>query len=372
MQFAHMKVSTRLSAAFGIVLLLLITIITIGFVQLGKVPDASNDVAAARYWMLGLGLAAVLLGAGFAYGLIRSIVVPLDEAIHIAETVASGDLSQDFESQRGGEFGRLLSAMGEMEDTLTDVVTKIKEATDPITTASREIADGNANLSRRIEDQAASLEETAASMEELTATVKQNAERAKSANGLAANASDIAGRGGAVVAEVVQTMDAISASSRKIVDIIAVIEGIAFQTNILALNAAVEAARAGEQGRGFAVVASEVRSLAQRSAEAAHEIQGLIGDSAKQVQSGTKLVGQAGATMQEIVKAVHLVTGILGDISQASAQQSSGIEHVNQAIMHMDTVTQKNAALVEQTAAAATALAGQAHQLQMAVDEFKV
>jgi methyl-accepting chemotaxis protein len=334
------------------------------------VPDTA--IASTRSLMIGLGLLAVALGAAFVYGLVQSIVRPLDEAILIAETVASGDLSHDFETTRGGEFGRLLRALGTMEDTLTDLVTRIKASAEPITVASREIASGNADLSLRTEDQASSLKQTASSMEELTSTVRENADRAHTASDLAASASSIAEQGGAVVSEVVVTMDAISSSSKKIVDIIGVIEGIAFQTNILALNAAVEAARAGTQGQGFAVVASEVRNLAQRSASAAKEIRSLIGDSVDQVKGGAELVGQAGRTMQEIMQAVKRVSNILGDISTASAQQSSGIEAVSQAVLHMDSVTQQNATLVEQASTAASALARQAHELQETVDEFKV
>jgi methyl-accepting chemotaxis protein len=325
-----------------------------------------------RAWMFALGLAGLLAGIVVTWTLTRNVADPLAEALLIAETVASGDLSQDFETERTGDFGKLLSSLGDMEDTLTDLVSRIKESTDSITVAAREIAAGNSDLSQRTEQQASSLEQTAASMEELTATVKQNADRARSASSLAATASDIAERGGAVVGEVVATMNAISGSSRKVVDIIGVIEGIAFQTNILALNAAVEAARAGEQGRGFAVVAGEVRNLAQRSAEAAKEIKTLIDDSASQVENGSTLVGQAGETMHEIVEAVKRVTSLLGEISVASAQQSEGIEQVNEAVAHMDTATQQNAALVEQAAAAASSLSAQAAQLQQAVGEFKL
>ena len=240
-----------------------------------------------------------------------SIVAPLNQAILIAETVASGDLSQEFNSDLEGDFGRLLGALGTMEDTLTDLVSRIKQSTDSITASAADIDHGNTDLSRRAEDQVSSLTETAASMEQLTATVRQNAERAHSASGLAVQASAIAEQGGSVVGEVVQTMQAISGSSRKIVDIIQVIEGIAFQTNILALNAAVEAARAGEQGRGFAVVASEVRNLAQRSAVAAREIKALISASVEQVESGAGQVGKAGKTMEEIVGAVGQVLSLI-------------------------------------------------------------
>jgi methyl-accepting chemotaxis protein len=331
-----------------------------------------SDIAAARRWMLALGLAALLASGIVGWRLARSIAQPLNEAIYIAETVASGDLSQEFATERGGDFGRLLGALGGMEDTLTDLVSRIKASTDSITLASRDIAAGNADLSRRTEEQAASLEETVSSMEELTATVRLNAGHASTASGLAASASDIAARGGEVVVQVVDTMAAISGSSRKIVDIIAVIEGIAFQTNILALNAAVEAARAGEQGRGFAVVASEVRGLAQRSAGAAREIKALIADSVAHVENGSELVGQAGRTMQDIVQAVRRVSSLLEQISAASVEQSKGIEHVNQAMVQMDQATQQNAALVEQAATAAASLAEQTLQLQAAVDEFKL
>ncbi|WP_137894148.1 methyl-accepting chemotaxis protein [Ramlibacter sp. 2FC] len=333
---------------------------------------AERSIASARTELLWLALATLLLGAASAYALARSIARPLNEAILIAETVASGDLSQEFVTERGGDFGRLLRALGRMEDTLTDLVSRIKDSTGSITAASKEIAAGNSDLSQRTEEQASSLQQTVASMEELTSTVRQNAERARAASGLAVSASDIAQRGGVAVKRVVETMEEISASSQKVVDIIGVIEGIAFQTNILALNAAVEAARAGEQGRGFAVVASEVRQLAQKSAEAANEIKKLIGDSADHVDTGSVLVGRAGETMQEIVQAVNRVADILGEISVASAQQSGGIEHVNEAMTHMDVATQQNAALVEQAASAASALSAQAHQLQEAVDEFKV
>ncbi|GAB7546638.1 methyl-accepting chemotaxis protein [Cupriavidus sp. 8B] len=374
MSFANLTIRTRLGVGFAVVLLLMAAAIAVG---LDRLPGAGGGHAqqaidGARTLMFTLWFVALLVGAAFTYGIARSIAEPLAEAVYIAETVASGDLSKEFETERKGEFGRLLAGMGEMEDMLTDLVTRIKESTDSITDASTQIAAGNTDLSQRTEEQAAALQETASSMGELTAMVRQNTERAHAANELAANASNIAQRGGTVVGEVVETMQAISASSKKVVDIIDVIEGIAFQTNILALNAAVEAARAGEQGRGFAVVAGEVRTLAQRSAAAAKEIRGLIGDSVEQVRNGSARVEHAGQTMREIVTASRQVTTILGEISVASAQQSGGIEQVNQAVMQMDAVTQQNAALVEQAAAAASALAEQAHQLQNAVGEFKL
>jgi methyl-accepting chemotaxis protein len=265
-----------------------------------------------------------------------------------------------------------MRALGKMSANLEKAVTKIREGTDSITSASGQIASGNADLSQRTEEQASSLEETASSMEELTSTVKQNADNARQANQLAAGASAVAVKGGEVVGQVVSTMSSINESSRKIVEIISVIDGIAFQTNILALNAAVEAARAGEQGRGFAVVASEVRSLAQRSAAAAKEIKGLITDSVSKVDDGTKLVGEAGKTMDEIVSSVKRVTDIMAEIAAASQEQSSGIEQVNQAVMQMDEVTQQNAALVEEAAAAAESMQEQAQSLTQAVSVFKL
>ncbi len=371
---ANLSTRARLGAGFAVVLLLMAAAIAVGLSQLPGTAGGNAEQAAdsARTLMFALWLVALLACAAFTYGIARGVEQPLGEAVYIAETVASGDLSQEFETERQGEFGRLLRGMGEMEDMLTDLVSWIKESTDSITDASKQIAAGNTDLSQRTEEQAAALQQTASSMGELTAMVRQNTERAHAANELAANASHIAQRGGTAVGEVEETMQAISASSKKVVDIIDVIEGIAFQTNILALNAAVEAARAGEQGRGFAVVAGEVRTLAQRSAAAAKEIRGLIGDSADQVRNGSVRVEQAGQTMREIVTASRQVTTILGEIAVASAQQGSGIEQVNQAVMQMDAVTQQNAALVEQAAAASSALAEQATQLQGAVGEFKL
>ncbi len=316
---------------------------------------------------LGIFLAIII---GFL--LIRAIVAPLTEAVNIANAVASGDLTSRIEVTSTNETGRLLQALKTMNDNLVDLVGKVRMSTDSIATASSEIATGNSDLSQRTEEQASSLEETASSMEELTSTVKQNADNARQANQLASGASEIAVKGGAVVGQVVQTMSSINESSKKIVDIISVIDGIAFQTNILALNAAVEAARAGEQGRGFAVVATEVRTLAQRSAAAAKEIKELINDSVRKVEDGTRLVDEAGATMDEIVSAVKRVTDIMSEISAASDEQSSGIEQVNQAVTQMDEVTQQNAALVEEAAAAAESMQEQAQSLTQAVTLFKL
>ncbi|VTU25503.1 Ribose and galactose chemoreceptor protein [Variovorax sp. SRS16] len=341
--------------------------------EIDKTAAAIDELhRSGRRNLLALAALALALGALLAWRLTRGIVQPIDEAILIAETVASGDLSQEFATERGGDFGRLLNGMGEMEDTLTELVRRIKGSTDSIVVASREIASGNQDLSSRTEEQASSLQQTAASMEELTSTVKQNADNARQANQLAVSASEVAVKGGSVVSQVVDTMGSINASSRKIVDIIGVIDGIAFQTNILALNAAVEAARAGEQGRGFAVVASEVRNLAQRSAAAAKEIKTLIGDSVDKVEEGSKQVAEAGRTMEEIVDSVKRVTDIMGEITAASQEQTSGIEQINQAITQMDQVTQQNAALVEQAAAAAASLQEQAGGLSLVVGEFRL
>ncbi|MBL8500711.1 MAG: MCP four helix bundle domain-containing protein [Nitrosomonas sp.] len=320
--------------------------------------------------------AAMILGVSLAIVigllLIRAIVNPLNEAITVANAVASGDLTSRIEVNSTNETGRLLQALRAMNDSLVDLVGKVRIGTDQISTVSGEIASGNSDLSQRTEEQASSLEETASSMEELTSTVKQNADNACQANQLATGASEVAMKGGAVIGQVVQTMSSINDSSKKIVDIISVIDGIAFQTNILALNAAVEAARAGEQGRGFAVVATEVRTLAQRSAAAAKEIKELISDSVAKVEDGTRLVDEAGTTMDEIVNAVKRVTDIMSEISAASREQSSGIEQVNQAVTQMDEVTQQNATLVEQAAAAAESMQEQAQALIHAVSIFRL
>ncbi|MGJ7535769.1 MULTISPECIES: methyl-accepting chemotaxis protein [unclassified Variovorax] len=315
---------------------------------------------------------ALVLGALFAWRLTLGIVRPLGHAVEVAETVAAGDLSMHIEVESRDETGQLMHALREMNASLAKVVGEVRTGTDTIATASGQIAAGNQDLSSRTEEQASSLEQTAASMEELTSTVKQNADNARQANQLAVSASEVAVKGGSVVSQVVDTMGSIDASSKKIVDIIGVIDGIAFQTNILALNAAVEAARAGEQGRGFAVVASEVRSLAQRSAAAAKEIKTLIGDSVEKVEEGSKQVEEAGRTMEEIVGSVKRVTDIMGEITAASQEQTSGIEQINQAITQMDQVTQQNAALVEEASAAAQSLQEQASSLVQAVSVFKL
>jgi methyl-accepting chemotaxis protein len=317
-------------------------------------------------------LVTIVVGAAIMVWLVRSITKPLNEAVEIARTVASGDLSTHINVRGTDEIGMLLKSLKDMHDSLAEIVGKVRAGTEAIAQASKEIAEGNQDLSARTEEQASSLEETAASMEELTTTVRRNGENADQASVLASDASSVAVRGGEAVAQVIHTMGSINDSSKKIVDIIGVIDGIAFQTNILALNAAVEAARAGEQGRGFAVVASEVRNLAQRSAAAAKEIKGLIGDSVDRVEAGSRLVGQAGTTMNEVVSSVQRVTSIIAEIAVASGEQNSGIEQINQAVSQMDTVTQQNAALVEQAAAAAEAMQHQAQSLAQAVSVFKI
>jgi methyl-accepting chemotaxis protein len=316
--------------------------------------------------------AALVFAVVVAWRITRSITGPMREAVRIATTVASGDLTSRIDVTSADETGELLAALKNMNASLQTIVGKVRSGTDTLATAAQEIASGNLDLSSRTEQQAGALEETASSMEELTSTVKQNAENARQANQLAQSASEVAMRGGAVVDRVVDTMSAIKASADKIVDIIAVIDGIAFQTNILALNAAVEAARAGEQGRGFAVVASEVRTLAQRSAGAAKEIKALIGDSVEKVGEGSDLVQQAGATMDDVVASVRRVTDIMGEISAASHEQQAGIELINQAVVEMDAVTQQNAALVEEAAAAAQSLQEQSGELEQAVSVFRL
>ncbi|WP_445233159.1 methyl-accepting chemotaxis protein, partial [Duganella rhizosphaerae] len=333
--------------------------------------DAAND--RSNMLLMVLAVLMVSIGSLAAWVISRSITVPLKSAVEIAATVANGDLTTRFDAETSKcEIGELMTALKGMNDALRNVVSQVQSGTSTIATASNQIAAGNMDLSQRTEEQASSLEETASSMEQLTSTVRQNAENAKQANQLAQAASDVAERGGTIVGQVVDTMGSIDASSRKIVDIISVIDGIAFQTNILALNAAVEAARAGEQGRGFAVVASEVRNLAQRSAAAAKEIKELIGNSVEQVDIGAKLVQQAGTTMGDVVASVRRVTDIMGEITSASSEQSIGIDQVNTAITQMDQVTQQNAALVEQAAAAAASMQDQAARLADVAASFKL
>ncbi|MRW94310.1 methyl-accepting chemotaxis protein [Duganella sp. FT80W] len=337
--------------------------------------EAEETYIQSRNLAIALGLVALALGAALAWLISRQLLRQLGgeptDVTAIAGQIASGDLAVQIQLRAGDEHSLLFAIQG-MRDSLAEIVGQVRSGADSIVNAATEIASGNMDLSTRTEQQAGALEETASSMEELTATVKQNTENARQANTLAQSASSIAVEGGAVVANVVQTMEAINESSKKIVDIISVIDGIAFQTNILALNAAVEAARAGEQGRGFAVVASEVRVLAQRSAAAAKEIKGLIDDSVGKVGAGTQLVSQAGTTMDRIVAAVKSVTDIMGEISNASTEQEAGIEQINHAITEMDTVTQQNAALVEEAAAAAEAQQDQAHQLVQLVGVFRL
>ncbi len=330
------------------------------------------DISRTSYLSVAVLLLAMVVGVVTGIVLVRGITVPLQQAIGIAERVAEGDLTAHIAVHSRNEFGQLIGALRDMNASLAHIVQDVRASTDTIHDASDQIASGNLDLYRRTEQQSSSLQVTAASMEELTGTVRQNGGNAVQANALALSAAEIAGKGGAVVSQVVSTMGSINASAKKIVDIIAVIDGIAFQTNILALNAAVEAARAGEQGRGFAVVATEVRSLAQRSASAAKEIKTLIADSVEKVEHGSQLVDQAGATMEEIVSSVKRVTSIIGEISLASKEQSDGIDHVNHAIGEMDSATQQNAALVQQATSSANALEEQAKNLVQLVSIFKL
>jgi methyl-accepting chemotaxis protein len=334
--------------------------------------EAQVTFESTRTTMIVLAAASLALAALIAWWNTRSITRPMARALEVANTVAAGDLTSRIDVTSRDETGQLLQALKTMNESLVRTVVAVRTGTDTIGTASSEVAAGNLDLSARTEQQASALEETASSMEELTSTVKQNADNARQANALAEAASTVAERGGRVIGDVVGTMDRINSSAGKIADIIGVIDGIAFQTNILALNAAVEAARAGEQGRGFAVVASEVRNLAQRSAAAAKEIKGLIGGSTEAVQAGSKLVGEAGSTMQEIVDSVRRVTDIMSEITAASAEQTAGIEQINEAIAQMDQVTQQNAALVEEAAAASASMQEQAANLTRVVSVFRV
>ncbi|MFS2215664.1 methyl-accepting chemotaxis protein [Telluria sp. Tellsp104] len=332
--------------------------------------DVADSLRHTAYLAGGVLLLAALVGVAVGAAMIRGISAPLGEATAIASRVAAGDLTGRIEARGNNEIGTLLAALSQMKANLAGIVAEVRTSTHTISSASTQIAAGNMDLSERTCGQASSLEQTAASMEELTGTVRQNADNARQANQLAVSASEVAVRGGGLVAQVVDTMGSINESSRKIVDIIGVIDGIAFQTNILALNAAVEAARAGEQGRGFAVVASEVRNLAQRSAGAAKEIKQLIGDSVSKVDSGARLVDEAGVTMKEIVSGIQRVTDIMGEITQASQEQTSGLDQINEAIGQMDSITQQNVALVEEATAAATSLLDQVGALSGVVDVF--
>jgi len=337
------------------------------------IVEAQSSYLWSRNLVLSCVTLALIFVAGFSWLLIRSIVPPLRKAIVIAQTVAKGDLTSRVDFGRAsGEIGELMKALEIMINNLTGIVDQVHSGTTAIATTSSEIASGNLDLSARTKEQASALEDTASSIKELTSTVSRNADNARQANQLALSASEVALKGGAVVSQVVDTMGSINASSKKIVDIIGVIDGIAFQTNILALNAAVEAARAGEQGRGFAVVASEVRNLAQRSAAAAKEIKTLIGDSVDKVDTGARLVDQAGATMNDVVASVKRVSDIIGEITSAGNEQTSGIQQINLAIIQMDHVTQQNAALVEESAAAVQSMQQQSENLLQVVSIFKL
>ncbi len=334
---------------------------------------AADDAAAQGVMALGVGCAlALVAGLWFAAVLTRSVVKPVREAQGLAQAIAAGDLTREIRSNAQDEMGQLMRAMGAMVESLREIVGAVRSSSESIATGSSQIATGNADLSQRTEEQAANLQQTAASMEQLSSTVNNNALTAVEAERLAGSASEIAAQGGVAVGQVVHTMEGITAASRKIADIIGVIDGIAFQTNILALNAAVEAARAGEQGRGFAVVAGEVRSLAQRSAEAAREIKSLITDSVEKVEAGSRQVDAAGSTMADIVGQVRRVNDLIGEISNATQEQKQGIGQVSNAVSQLDQVTQQNAALVEESAAAADSLSQQTRRLVDAVSRFKL
>jgi len=341
--------------------------------KLTKVQAAAQDTATASQIALAVGAAlALLLGVLLSILTTRSITRPIHRAAEVADAIRKGDLTSDIHAAGNDETAQMLRGLADMQGNLRSIVAHVRTGSEAVATASAQIASGNSDLSGRTEEQASALEQTAASMEQLGSTVRQNADNARQANQLALNASTVAVQGGDVVAQVVGTMKGINDSSRKIADIIGVIDGIAFQTNILALNAAVEAARAGEQGRGFAVVASEVRSLAQRSASAAKEIKALITDSVERVEQGTQQADLAGATMTEVVGAIRRVTDIMGEISAASSEQSTGVAQVGEAITQMDQATQQNAALVEESAAAADSLQRQAQELVEAVAVFQL
>ena len=358
-----MTVKRGLGLGVACLLTLIFVMAFVGIANLQGMP---------RTVMVCLVIATILLLTGIWFLTLRAITVPLAIAVSLANRVAKGDLTVKIETDGRGEFGELMMALKAMDENLARMVSDIRRGADTIAALANEVAGGNSDLSRRMEEQASTLEQTASSMEQLTTAVKENTDSARKASALAKSANSVAANGGRVVGDVVSTMNEIQESSRKIADIISVIDGIAFQTNILALNAAVEAARAGEQGRGFAVVASEVRSLAQRSADAAKEIKMLIGNSVDKIDTGTRLVESAGKTMSEIVDSVARVSGIIGQISNASGEQSNGIEQINQAILQMDEVVQKNAAVVEQATAAADSMHMQAQRLREATRVFKI
>ena len=336
-----------------------------------RVKVAEDSYTSDRLLLASVSAAAVLIALGLGWMLASAVTRPLERCVTLAEAVAGGDLSSHIVVDSNDETGQLLSALSRMNGSLVTMVGQVRQSAEGIATASAEIASGNHDLSSRTEQQASALQQTAASMQQMTSTVQQSAESARAASQLAAAAADVAGKGGLVVQRVVTTMSEISASSKKISDIIGTIDGIAFQTNILALNAAVEAARAGEQGRGFAVVASEVRSLAQRSAQAAREIKALIGDSVDKVEAGSQLVGEAGTTMHDVVTQVRRMTDLMAEINASSTEQTTGIQQVNAAVASIDTGTQQNAALVEESAAAAESLKQQAAALLGLVAAFK-
>ncbi|MBS0309665.1 MAG: cache domain-containing protein [Proteobacteria bacterium] len=366
MNFDHRTIGARLVISFGIILLLVVVLTIVAAFNM------SGPNADAMPWIIALGSVTLLVGIVLAWWINRSIGQPLHEAIVVAKRMAGGDLSEPFEASAKGELGDLQQALQEMSERMFQIIAKVRSGTTAVASTSGLITTDNTALSSRTEAQASSLEETASSMEELTSTVRQNADNARQANKLVSSATESAVKGGKVVDDVVVTMGSIKDSSRKIVDIISVIDGIAFQTNILALNAAVEAARAGEQGRGFAVVAAEVRSLAQRSAGAAKEIKNLIGDSVGKVDAGGALVDQAGQAMQEIVANVKRVASIMSEIAAASTEQSAGIEEINKAVMQIDGMTQQNASLVEESLRTASGLQEQAVSLSQTVSIFNL
>jgi methyl-accepting chemotaxis protein len=390
MKITDIRIGQRLNLAFVLTMVPLAAVVTLGALQLGHAADAIDKLAAlhghgveqaleasararwASHALLAVGALGAVLSALTGWLITGGIVRPVRHAVKVARTVASGDLASEIEVRSGDEVGQLSAALKEMNESLSAIVAGVRSGTATIDRASAEIAEGNLDLSQRTEIQAGALQQTAASMEQLLGTVRQNADNARQANQLVLSASSVAGRGGDAVEQVVTKMESINASSRKVVDIIGVIDGIAFQTNILALNAAVEAARAGDQGRGFAVVAGEVRTLAQRSAAAARQIKALIGESAGEVDAGARLALDAGRTMQEVVASVRRVADIMAEISAASAEQVAGIEQVNSAIAEMDRSTQQNATLVEQAASAAASMRAQARQLSEAVGVFRL